>query len=177
MVIFLIFARAAEKSQDNQAQKIKVRITKAEATDVAFHIHVEVSNISAHPLNVWDLDAVPGRDSAVFIFPDSMGGVVRVFRKENQQDHSGPPKMTTIPPKSTKSWDFNLFDRTWNIPEFIGSGTTDLVRLEVSAPATEAALRNEVWAGTALSETLRMNKTVAQIWPAQAIPFTSKFTK
>jgi hypothetical protein len=85
--------------------------------------------------------------------------------------------MATIPPKGAVRWDFDLFDYTWNIPGHVGSGTTNLVRVEISAPATEAAQRGEVWAGTVSSDTSQVNRTLAQIWPALAIPFTSKLTK
>jgi hypothetical protein len=173
----LAVALFAEETKAPQPTRLSVRLTKVDVTDLHFLIELEVKNVTEKPLQMWDLSSDPGRESAAFMFPDSMGGLVRVFRKENQQDSGGTPKIITLSPKCAKRWSFNLFDRTWQVPGHVGSGTTDLVRVEVSAPATEAAQRGEVWAGTITSEVIQMNKTLAQIWTAQAIPFTSKVTK
>jgi hypothetical protein len=167
---------AAEMTRP-QAGSLGVHITRVDVTDRVFLIDVEVTNLTEQPLRIWDFNSVPGRESLLFLFPDSMGGVVKVFRKENQRDSGGRPRIVTLPPKSGKRWTFNLFDQTWQIPGHVGSGTTALVRVEFSAPATEGAERGEVWAGSVSSSDLRMNKTLAQIWTAQAIPFTSRLTK
>lgn len=155
-------------------QSVGVAITNIVITQESFQLTVELSNLTNTRLLIWDIDAVPGREIAAFSFPDSMGGTVRAYRKENTQDHSGKPKMAAIPPKGKLQWDFDLFDGSWHIPEYLGSGATNIVNCEISAPATDAALRNEVWAGTVVSESKRMPVSLAQMWPGRVVPYTSK---